>query len=226
MNLQNMPKIKRYVVGFCIEGKRVLLIEKNRPEKWKGLITGPGGKYEDGESGQQAMAREWLEETGNETQPSEWTHVATVRADGYDVDFFRIWGNPRVFKQVEDEVLFVADAYSPPANMFDNARWALALALDAEILSPVVITYHARAQRDRIERAGCEPNDDREAWKRRWVAEYFGNFPALDRYLDASRPDLRTQRMSDASEHLRTPKERGILSHYGAGPKVLGAGAD
>ncbi len=43
---------KTLVVGFITDGKRVLLINKNRPENQKGLFNGDGVDYEweEGES--------------------------------------------------------------------------------------------------------------------------------------------------------------------------------
>jgi len=52
------------VVGFITDGKRVLLINKNRPENQKGLYNGVGGAALENETPLEAMVREAKEETG------------------------------------------------------------------------------------------------------------------------------------------------------------------
>jgi 8-oxo-dGTP diphosphatase len=54
-----------YVVGFQFNnaGDRVALIKKGRPEWQAGLWNGIGGGVERGESAEQAMEREFQEET-------------------------------------------------------------------------------------------------------------------------------------------------------------------
>jgi 8-oxo-dGTP pyrophosphatase MutT (NUDIX family) len=69
-----------FVVGFMRETltDRVLLIRKNRPAWQAGLLNGPGGKVEDGEAPSQAVVREWREEIGQETSPSQWRLIASL----------------------------------------------------------------------------------------------------------------------------------------------------
>lgn len=57
--------IFRYVVGFAYtDDGRCLLLRKNRPKWQEGLLNGIGGKIEDGESPEEAMGRESMEEVG------------------------------------------------------------------------------------------------------------------------------------------------------------------
>ena len=59
--------MKKYVLGFAFssDGKRVVLIEKTKPEFLKGLWNGVGGKIEEyDETPAHAMEREFWEETG------------------------------------------------------------------------------------------------------------------------------------------------------------------
>lgn len=55
-----------YVCGFLFneDKTKVLLIEKNRPDWQKGLLNGIGGKINKDEFPEQAMIREFEEETG------------------------------------------------------------------------------------------------------------------------------------------------------------------
>jgi 8-oxo-dGTP pyrophosphatase MutT (NUDIX family) len=69
-----------YVVGLMREtlSDRILLIRKNRPAWQAGLLNGPGGKIEPGESPAQAMVREWQEEVGQATDPKDWRLIASL----------------------------------------------------------------------------------------------------------------------------------------------------
>lgn len=60
------PPMREWVVGFLIDEHRdsVVLIRKNRPPWQRGKLNGVGGKIEPGETPEQAMEREFLEETG------------------------------------------------------------------------------------------------------------------------------------------------------------------
>lgn len=63
------PKAKvqvRYVLGFTFSPtfSHVLLLWKNRPAWQAGKLNGIGGKIEEGETAEEAMAREFTEETG------------------------------------------------------------------------------------------------------------------------------------------------------------------
>lgn len=77
-----------YVCGFMFNNAldKVVLIHKNKPEWQKGKVNGVGGKIERlaapdidvprflaYESPDVAMAREFREETGYNTEPHEWT---------------------------------------------------------------------------------------------------------------------------------------------------------
>ena len=76
--------MKKYVLGFAFtEGlEDVLLIQKNRPEWQAGLLNGIGGKIEDFDiTPEVAMVREFIEECGISTNPTDWTHYATMQRD-------------------------------------------------------------------------------------------------------------------------------------------------
>lgn len=73
----------------------VALIQKNRPDYLAGMLNGPGGGVERGETAAQAVAREFNEETSLTTAPSEWTKFAvlnTVRGDRIDLFYARYCG--------------------------------------------------------------------------------------------------------------------------------------
>ncbi len=71
--------MKNYVLGFVFSPdlSEVYLIRKNRPEWQAGFLNGIGGKVEEGEAEEQAMAREAWEESGYD---GEWIHYAHMGA--------------------------------------------------------------------------------------------------------------------------------------------------
>jgi 8-oxo-dGTP pyrophosphatase MutT (NUDIX family) len=59
--------LKRYVVGYLFRDslRQVAMLTKKRPGWQAGLLNGPGGKIEPGETDHQAICREFWEETGH-----------------------------------------------------------------------------------------------------------------------------------------------------------------
>ena len=66
------PDHKVYVLGFLVVGGAILLIRKRRPGWQEDKYNGVGGEVRDGETMEEAMARECLEETGYQTAPEDW----------------------------------------------------------------------------------------------------------------------------------------------------------
>ncbi len=64
--------MKSYVVGLVFQGNDVVLIRKTHPAWQCGKLNGVGGRMEPGETPQQAMAREFEEEAGVNTEPDSW----------------------------------------------------------------------------------------------------------------------------------------------------------
>ena len=67
--------MKRYVLGFAFNQDKdmVLLIIKKRPEWQANHANGIGGKIEPGEKPIDAMLREFKEETGYQSLPTDWS---------------------------------------------------------------------------------------------------------------------------------------------------------
>jgi len=81
-----MSDIKRMCVGFAFDKEthdRVLMIRKNRPEWQKGKLNGVGGHIEDGEKEHDAMAREFMEETGLSVPAENWQLFVTMAGKGW-----------------------------------------------------------------------------------------------------------------------------------------------
>lgn len=101
-----MTDIREYVLGFAFHrsynhkfGKtgtpQVALIFKtkgppNLHNRWNGI----GGKIEAGETGHQAMAREFKEETGLDTNAQDWRFFCTAKSDYFIMHCFTIEIDP------------------------------------------------------------------------------------------------------------------------------------
>lgn len=81
--------MQAYSVGFLFDPdyKRVVLIHKLKPEWQKGLLNGPGGKIEFGETPIETMRREFGEETG--VYGLAWTPVCELQGRDWKVFFFK-----------------------------------------------------------------------------------------------------------------------------------------
>jgi 8-oxo-dGTP diphosphatase len=82
---------RQFVCGFMFDaldiGARVLLTQKQRPKWQAGKLNGIGGEVNRGESFNQAMMREFREETGNSFD--KWTYFCRMRyIDHETIHFF------------------------------------------------------------------------------------------------------------------------------------------
>jgi 8-oxo-dGTP diphosphatase len=83
---------KEYALGFCF-GKNmesVVLIRKNKPAWQAGLLNGIGGSVEIYETGAEAMAREFKEETGVQTSNGDWSPFCEMSGADFIVYCFRL----------------------------------------------------------------------------------------------------------------------------------------
>lgn len=117
-----------------MEGKRVVLIQKKKPEWQLNRFNGVGGKVEDGETAPDAMEREFNEEAGIGFLP--WTSFATLKGEGWEVEcFYHHTDNLLMAKtQYDDtdnipEPVFKCDADCPPLGTIPNVRWLIQMAL-------------------------------------------------------------------------------------------------
>ncbi len=84
--------LTEYVAGFMFRrsNSEVALVRKNKPDWQRGKLNGIGGKVEESDCGpHEAMAREFLEETGVATSPAAWSKVAVLDTPGARIHFFR-----------------------------------------------------------------------------------------------------------------------------------------
>ncbi len=132
--------MKHYVLGFIFTGdkQKVLLVEKQNPEWQKGRFNGIGGKIEEGETAEEAMEREAMEEIG---VPYNWEHALTFTCPGGTVYVFTAFVHPQTYisyKQKEAEKLGIYPTANLPDKVMSNVRWIIPLCL-ADIVTPVYV---------------------------------------------------------------------------------------
>lgn len=100
-----------YVAGFMYSqnGKEVALIIKLKPEWQRGKLNGIGGKIEEGESPDNAMMREFEEETGFWT--NGWRCFCVLKGDFGKVYFYTNKGDLSKLKSMEEEQVEIHDTH-------------------------------------------------------------------------------------------------------------------
>jgi len=125
----------KMVVGFMFNEKEtdVLLIKKNKPKWQLGKFNGIGGKVEDGEFYHCAMVREFKEETGIDSNETDWWKVILIGGDDWEVQVFTAKSdNVFNFKTMEEETVNLLplkelDSY----DLISNLYWLIPLCLDS-----------------------------------------------------------------------------------------------
>jgi 8-oxo-dGTP diphosphatase len=128
--------LEKMVCGFMISSvtpqvpQCVMLIEKNRPEWQKGRLNGIGGHIEKGETSQQAMSREFHEETA--AQSDGWDLFAILtngRTWCVDFLFCVVPGFPTYRRQCNEGIIGIYPIKDLPDNVLPNLRWLIPMAL-------------------------------------------------------------------------------------------------
>ena len=130
-----MAETTKYVVGFLFAEDVVLLVRKLRPSWQAGLLNGIGGHVESGESFDDAMAREFKEETGLAIEG--WVHFATIGGDGWTMGCYRasgteqeVFGRDGRHNDVGErmEVRETAHIVAGQFSTIPNLRWLIPMA--------------------------------------------------------------------------------------------------
>lgn len=132
--------MKRYVLGFCFTlSGRCFLMKKATPDWQKGLVTGLGGKIEDGEHPIEAMIREFQEEAGIVTHEKNWESLAVLAGDtgeGWEMYVFKGFVAPPVdwcaIGDLAEGDVFLATPHevSSMDSMEQTGRWLYYVCLD------------------------------------------------------------------------------------------------
>ena len=123
--------MKYYVLGFLFdeEKKRVALIKKNRPEWQAGFFNGIGGKVEKGETGEEAMTREFEEEAG--VTVTDWNLMCIMDNVDWVCLCYCSTGDLSKLKSLTDEEVSVWNIYElEELNVVSNLRWLIPMAID------------------------------------------------------------------------------------------------
>jgi 8-oxo-dGTP diphosphatase len=129
--------MQEYTCGFMFDRDgSVVLALKNKPAWQAGKLNGLGGKLEPGETPDQCMAREWIEETGDR-EPRAWDHFVSIRGSDSVVHFFRVTVDafpafPARTDVGEAIVINSARLIIGSAIVIPNLRWLIPLALQTE----------------------------------------------------------------------------------------------
>lgn len=128
-----------YVAGFYINNLNhtVALIQKKNPEWQRGKLNAIGGKVEPGETPAAAMRREFFEEAGVDTDG--WEPTVITRGEGWEVHFFRAFGDVSKVMTMEDEPVGIFNYDELPKIVIPNLRWLMPLQLEVNVKFPIVI---------------------------------------------------------------------------------------
>lgn len=123
--------------------ERVVLMEKRRPVWMRDLLNGPGGAVEDGESDEAALVREFREETGAETDPSDW-QVRLVLVSSWVRVAVGVTFREVSVRTTTDEPVYWCEVH-PDAGLVrrwvSNLRWIVPLVLDRNMAWPLVLAF-------------------------------------------------------------------------------------
>jgi 8-oxo-dGTP diphosphatase len=123
---------------FTANRRQVVLMRRMRPLWQAGRVNALGGRLVIGESPGDAARREVREESGVDVK--EWTEVLVWDDAEYRMHVMRaVSALASTARTMEDQEVFLADVESLPANVIDNLRWLVPLALDADVALPVAV---------------------------------------------------------------------------------------
>ena len=137
-------KTSDYVVGLMFDEslERVALIRKIKPAWQAGKLNGAGGSIEDFDSDDDliaadvvAIVREWKEETGMVTKPSDWLDFLVMRdiPSSWHVHCFCAIGDIDLLESKEEEkleIVNVSDITLTRTDVVDNLCWMIGIALN------------------------------------------------------------------------------------------------
>lgn len=126
--------MNRWTLGFVFntDFSQVLLIHKEHPVHQKGKWNGLGGKYEQGESAQECIAREIEEESALKIDPQHWRSVGRVYGEDWEMDVLSAVYDSDISDaqtMTDEAVKWFSPDDLPKTKR--NLRWLIPLCIDA-----------------------------------------------------------------------------------------------
>ena len=137
-----MPAL-HYVLAllFTPDRRRVVLMRKTRPAWQAGRVNALGGKLAPAESPAAAAEREVREEAGVHVPAAAWEEFLVWDDAVYRMHVVRAVHEAAAgARTAEDQEVFLAEVDALPAELIDNLRWLVPLALDRDVGVPVRVT--------------------------------------------------------------------------------------
>jgi 8-oxo-dGTP diphosphatase len=123
---------------YTMDERQVVLMRRTRPAWQAGRVNALGGGIIDGETPASAARREVREECGVDV--AEWTDVLVWEDAEYRMHVMRAMSeHAGEARTMEDQEVFLADVNVLPANVIDNLRWLVPLALDRDVAMPIEV---------------------------------------------------------------------------------------
>ena len=126
----------KYVLGFLFKADSVVLVAKQRPAWQKGKLNGVGGKVEAGESPEQAIVREFREETGATVE--DWRFFAELRFREAVIYCYTATAEIEVQTITDEAIGWYQIGIIRRLPTLKNLRWLIPLALDSDYPTAVI----------------------------------------------------------------------------------------
>ena len=132
----------RAVTCFIVENNELLLQERPHGKVWGGLLNGPGGKIEPGETSLDAVVREVKEETNLDIMEPEFRgsvllHIPVPKALTVEVDIFVAQGCSGEAMEKEGKLGWYPIDQLPYSRLWRDQKYWLPAVLDG---------YHVKAE--------------------------------------------------------------------------------
>ncbi|HEV7705001.1 MAG TPA: NUDIX domain-containing protein [Gemmatimonadaceae bacterium] len=123
---------------YSLDGQHVVLMKRTRPLWQAGRVNALGGGIIEGEAPASAARREVREECGVDVE--EWTEMLVWEDAEYRMHVMRAMSaRASEARTIEDQEVFLASVNALPANVIDNLRWLVPLALDRDVATPIEV---------------------------------------------------------------------------------------
>lgn len=123
---------------FTTDRRRVVLMRRTRPAWQAGRVNALGGKVEPDESPVDAARREVREEAGVDV--AAWEEFLVWDDAQYRLHAVRaVAAEAEAVRTMEDQEVFLAPVEALPAEVIENLRWLIPLALDRDVATPVFV---------------------------------------------------------------------------------------